>query len=47
MKHLLWLVKQMVFLFFKGDFDGSKEAYCLMKLHLSYKSKKIKKGEGK
>jgi hypothetical protein len=42
MKHLLWLVKQMIVLFLKGDFSGSAEAFYLLKLHWLYDSKKVK-----
>jgi hypothetical protein len=45
MKHILWLIKQMIVLFIKGDFEGSKEAYWLIKFHLKYKSKRVDKKE--
>ena len=40
-KHILWLTKQMIVLFIKGDFEGSKDAICWMKIHWNYKSKKL------
>lgn len=40
-KHLSWLLKQNVSLFFRGDFEGSKEAMSLLLLHLKYKSRKL------
>jgi hypothetical protein len=40
-KHLLWLIKQMIVLLFKGDLKGSIEAWYWFRFHFTYKSKKI------
>ena len=42
MKHILWLIKQMFLLPLKGDISGGYEALQLLKLHLCYRSKRIK-----
>ncbi len=42
MRHLLWLIKQMVALGFRGDWAGSLEARELIRLHFMYKHKKTK-----
>lgn len=42
MKHLLWLIKQMIVLGFRGDWAGSLEARELIRLHLMYRNKKTK-----
>lgn len=41
-KHLLWLITQLVKHFFTGNIDGLIEAYFLIKIHLLYPLKKIK-----
>jgi hypothetical protein len=41
-KHMLWLFKQMVMNFLKGDIDESIEAWYFVKIHWNYKSVKIK-----
>jgi hypothetical protein len=41
-KHMLWLFKQMVVNFLKGDIDGAVEAYYFVKIHWNYKSKRIR-----
>jgi len=41
MKQMLWFWKQMIVLFIKRDFDGSQEAWYLIKIHWNYSSKKI------
>jgi len=43
MKHFLWLIKQMIKHIILGNLDGLIEAYYLLKIHICYKSKKIKK----
>lgn len=40
-KHILWLIKQMIILFFKGDLNGSAEAFYFLKMHWNYDSKRI------
>jgi hypothetical protein len=41
-KHISWLIKQMIVLFLKGDIDGAVEAWFWIKIHWNYESKKIK-----
>lgn len=41
-KHVLWLWKQMIVLFLKGDFEGSKEAWFWYKFHISHDRRRIK-----
>lgn len=41
-KHMLWLWKQMIVLWCIGDFEGSYEAWLLIKLHWNYDGKKVK-----
>lgn len=40
--HCLWLLKQMFKNFFMGDLDGAIEAYWFLRIHMSYKNKRIK-----
>lgn len=40
-KHILFLLKNGIKQFFKGDFHESKEAFIWLKTHLSYDSKRI------
>lgn len=45
LKHLLWLIKQMLVLGFKGDWAGSYESWLLLKIHWNYRGKIIKTGK--
>lgn len=38
---MLWLLKQMIVLFLKGDTRGSEEAWYFIRLHWNYKSEKV------
>jgi len=40
-KHILWLLKQTVTSFIKGDLYEAREAMFWMKIHWNYKSRKI------
>lgn len=40
-KHMLWLLKQIIILGLKGDWEGSYEAWLFMKIHWNYESRKI------
>lgn len=40
-KFMFWLFKVMIICFFKGDLDGSQEAWCFIKIHWNYKSTRI------
>jgi hypothetical protein len=40
-KFILWLVKQMIVCYIKGDKDGVLECKCFIKIHWNYKSTKI------
>lgn len=39
---MLWLINQMIVLGFSGDWLGSYDAFCWIKVHWKYQSKKIK-----
>ncbi len=41
-QHLLWLTGRMIMLFFKGDMAGAYDASQWIRVHLTYKSKRIK-----
>ena len=41
-KHISWLFKNMAASFLNRDFETSKEAYYLLKIHRCYKSKKLR-----
>lgn len=45
LKHMLWLWRQMIVLWYTGDFDGSYEAWLLIKIHWNYDGRKFNKGE--
>ncbi len=40
-KHMLWLIKQMIWLAIKGDWKGSREATYWIRIHWFYSGKKI------
>jgi hypothetical protein len=42
MKHCLWLIKQMIVLTLKGDFDGAVEAWLFLKMHFTHKGRRLK-----
>lgn len=42
MKHILWLIKQIFVLPLKGDVSGGCEALQLLKLHVRYRSKRVR-----
>lgn len=41
LKHMLWLWKQMIVLWCKGDFEGSYEAWLFTKIHWNYEGKRL------
>lgn len=41
-RHMIWLVKQMIKHLWNADWIGLHEAYMLAKIHITYKSKKVK-----
>ncbi len=38
---MLWLWKQMIVLWCKGDLEGSYETWILIKIHWNYEGKRI------
>lgn len=40
--HFLWSIKVMVKCTILSDYSGAKEAYYWIKIHVTYKSKRIK-----
>lgn len=40
-KHVMWLIKQMIVLTLKGDFDGAAEAFFFLRLHFLTRTKAV------
>ena len=40
-KHIVWLFKQLIISFFKGDINGVEECWIFIKIHCCYDNTKI------